>query len=159
MQATKTTPLFAATLRPDRSLRAAGGWIGLVVAGLLGAPLLVAMPEFVVPGLAAYGMAGGGLVAFGLRQRRRGSQFQQVTLWTDQLEITAALPGKDKVLQRFEPATVRLRLSRDGFERTTGIFLRHETGEIELGSFLSRDDKSSFARAFGAALRKARRSA
>jgi len=37
MQVTTTTPLFAATLRPDRSLRMAGGWIALVLAGIVGA--------------------------------------------------------------------------------------------------------------------------
>lgn len=159
MQVTKTTPLFAATLRPDRSLKATGGWIGLVLAGIVGAPFLIAIPEFLLPGLAAYGLASGGLISFGLRQARRGRQFQEVTLWSDQLEIKAYQAGKEPLLQRFEPASLRLRLERDGFERTTGVFLRHDSGELELGAFLARDDKSSFAKAFGAALRKARREA
>lgn len=157
MQVTKTTPLFAATLRPDRSLKTAGGWLALALAAIVGAPFLVAIPQFLLPGLIAYGLAGGGLIALGLRQARRGKHYQQVTLWPDQLEIKTAAPGQEKVLQRFAPGTVKLRLERDGFERTTGIFLRHEQSEIELGAFLARDDKSSFARAFGAALRQARR--
>jgi len=159
MQVTKTTPLFAATLRPDRSYKAAGGWLGLALAGLVGGPFLIAIPEFLFTGLAAYGLASGGLIAFGLRQKRRGKQFQQVTLWADQLEISAGAAGSETVLQRFEPGRVKLRLDRDGFERTTGIFLRHDKGELELGNFLGRDDKSSFAKAFGTALRQARRGA
>ncbi len=159
MQVTKTTPLFAATLRPDRSYKTAGGWLGLVLAAIVGAPFLIAIPEFLVPGLAAYGLASGGLITFGLRQKRRGREMQQITLWADQLEITTSRHGSEPEMQRFEPTKIKLRLVRDDFERTTAIFLRHDQGELELGAFLGRDDKSSFAKAFGAALRQARRAA
>ncbi|WIY52851.1 DUF2244 domain-containing protein [Devosia sp. YIM 151766] len=157
MQATTTIPLFAATLRPDRSLGAAGGWVALTLAAIVGAPFLIAIPQFLLPGLAAFGLAGGGLVAFSIRRARRGRQYQQVTLWPDQLEVTDVTPGQERRLRRFEPKKVRLRLQRDGFERTIGIFLRHDEGELELGRFLSRDDKTGFARAFRTALRQARR--
>jgi hypothetical protein len=43
---TTTSPLFSATLRPDRSLRAAGGWIGLAAAALFGLPFVVTVPEY-----------------------------------------------------------------------------------------------------------------
>lgn len=158
MQVTTTSPLFAATLRPDRSLKTTGGWIGLVLAGIVGTPFLIAIPEFLLPGVAAFLIAVGGLVGFGLRQGRKKKLSQQVTLWADQLEIASLQPKAEKRLIRLDPAQVRLRLVRDSFERTTGIFLKHPTGEMELGGFLSGDDKSSFAKAFGAALRKARRS-
>jgi len=157
MQVTKTTPLFAATLRPDRSYKTAGGWLALVLAAIVTAPFLIAIPQFLLTGLAVYGLASGGLLAFGIRQKRHGQQFQQVTLWADQLEITTLAPGREKALQRFEPGEIKLRLERDVFERTTGIFIRHGKDEMELGGFLGRDDKSSFARAFGTALRQARR--
>lgn len=157
MQVTTTSPLFVATLRPDRSLRMAGGWISLVLAGIIGAPFLIAMPQFVLPGLVAYAMATLALALLSLRQARQRRIKQQVTLWPDQLEIASTLPGNEKRLQRFNPALVRLRLARDTFERTTGIYLRDGSAEIELGAFLSISDKASFAKAFGAALRKARR--
>jgi uncharacterized membrane protein len=157
MQVTTTSPLFAATLRPDRSLRMTGGWVAMALAGIVGAPILIAMPEFVVPGLVAYGIAAGGLVVLGLRQSRRRRISQQVTLWPDQLEVTTTAPGAEKQLQRFDPSTVKLKLKRDTFERTTGIFLSHDGTEIELGSFLSNPDKASFAKVFGGALRQARR--
>lgn len=159
MQVTTTTPLFAATLRPDRSLRMAGGWISLVLAAIVGTPFLIAMPEFVLPGLVAFAVAAASLATLSLRQSRRHRTSQQVTLWPDQLEIATTLPGTERRLQRFDPAQVRLRLQRDSFERTTGIVLRHGADEIELGAFLSVVDKSSFARAFGGALRRARRAA
>lgn len=159
MQVTTTSPVFAATLRPDRPLRLAGGWIALALAGIVGAPFLVAMPEFVLPGLVAYGVAGAGLVWLGLRLSRQRKASQQVTLWPDELEIVTTRAGAEKHMQRFDPAQIRLRLERDTFERTTGLFLRNGNDEVELGAFLSSADKSSFAKAFGAALRRARRSA
>jgi len=54
MQATTTTPLFSAALRPDRSPRVAGGWIALLAAALMAAPLGVAMPELLLPGGVAF---------------------------------------------------------------------------------------------------------
>ncbi len=155
---TTTSPLFSATLRPDRSLRAAGGWIGLAVAGLLGLPFLVAVPEFILPGTAGFLLAGGGLAAFSLRQARRAKLIEQVTVWSDQVEIVTSGPRQEKKLQRFDPKKVRLVLKRDDNERTLAIHLRHGTDLIELGGFLAVGDKSSFARAFGRALRKARAS-
>ncbi len=159
MQATTTAPLFAATLKPDRSLRTAGGWVALACVGLVGGPLLLAAPEIAVPALCAYGAAGAGLFGFGMRQSRRQNLSQQITVWPEQVEIVTAAEDGTRVMQRFEPQVVRLRLVRDENERTTGIFLRHGKDELELGGFLSTNDKSSFGRALGVALRKARRAA
>ncbi len=157
MQVTTTAPLFAATIRPDRSLHTAGGWLGLAVVGLVGGPLLIAAPEMVFPALAAYGAAGAGLFALNLRQARRQRLFQQVTVWPEQLEIVTTDHSNEPHLQRFAPHAVRLRLVRDENERTTGIFLQHGEDALELGAFLASEEKSSFARALGAALRKARK--
>lgn len=157
MQVTTTSPLFAATLRPDRSLRMAGGWLALVLAGIVATPFLIAMPEFLAPGLTALALGTAGLTLQSLRQSRQARISQQITLWADQIEIATTQPGAEKTLQRFDPALVRLRLERDSFERTTGIFLKSGDSDIALGPFLSTADKASFARAFGAALRKARR--
>jgi uncharacterized membrane protein len=48
-------------------------------------------------------------------------------------------------------------LTRDENERTTAMYLTHGSERIEIGAFMAVNDKSSFARAFGQALRKARR--
>lgn len=159
MQVTTTTPLFAATLRPDRSLRLAGGWLALSLAGVVGTPFLLAIPDFLLPGLIAFGLSAGGMLALGLRQARRQQRGQQVTVWPDQIEIATLAPGRERQLQRFALADVRLRLERDGFERTTAVILRAGDMDVPLGGFLSTADKASFARALGAALRKARRAA
>ncbi|MDV3252391.1 DUF2244 domain-containing protein [Devosia sp. BK] len=155
---TTTSPLFSATLRPDRSLRAAGGWIGLAVAGLLGLPFLVAVPEFILPGIAGFAIAGGGLTALSWRLSRRAKLVEQITVWSDQVEILTTGPRQEKKLRRLDPKKVRLVLKRDDNERTLAMHLRHGNDLIELGGFLAIGDKSSFARAFGRALRKARQS-
>jgi uncharacterized membrane protein len=157
MQVTTTSPLFAATLRPDHSVRLAGGWIALALAGIVGTPFLIAMPEFVLPGLVAYAAAGIGLSALGMRQARLRHTSQQVTVWPDQVEVTMRAPRTSPQLYRFDLTDARLRLERDSYERTTGVFLHQGEDEVELGAFLSSSDKSSFAKVFGAALRQARR--
>ena len=54
MQATTTTPLFSAALRPDGSLRLAGGWITLGLSAVVAAPFMVAVPEIALPAGAAF---------------------------------------------------------------------------------------------------------
>lgn len=157
MQATTTTPLFAAALRPDAPLRATGGWVALAIAAVVGAPIMVAVPEFAIPGVAAFGLTGGGLVALSLRQSRRRKLVEHVTLWPDQLEISSIDAAGNRQLKRFEPQSVRLVLDRDENERTQAIRLRAADETVEIGAFLSSDDKASFAKAFGSALRRARR--
>jgi len=61
MQATTTTPLFAATLRPDRSLRLAGGWVAFAIAFVVAVPFLLAVEGFLLPGLVAFVAAGAAL--------------------------------------------------------------------------------------------------
>lgn len=129
------------------------------MAGIVGTPFLLAMPEFILPGVAAFGIAGTGLGAMGVQQARRRRQSETLTLWADQLELATTGPGAERQLRRFEIKALRLRLKRDHYERTTAIFLRHGDEEFELGKFLSLDDRSSFAKAFGSALRQARRGA
>ena len=153
---TTTSPLFSATLRPDRSLRLAGGWIGLGVAGLLGLPFLVAVPEFLLPGILGFSIATGGLAAISMRQARRSKLVEQITVWPDQIEVVTSAKGQEKQMRRLDPKKVRLLLDRDENERTTAMYLNHGDERIEIGAFLAVNDKSSFARAFGQAVRKAR---
>ncbi|WP_169194433.1 DUF2244 domain-containing protein [Devosia sp. MC1541] len=157
MQVTTNKPLFAATLRPDRAMRLTGGWMALVVAFLGVMPVLMISSEYLLTGALAFACAAVGLIVYGQSQRRKTHQTQTVTLWPEQLEVVEQGFAKPKRMQRFDPNTVRLVLHRDAFERTTQILLKHEDEIHELGAFLSMDDKGSFAKAFGAALRQARR--
>ena len=159
LQATTTTPLFAAALKPDRSPRVVGGWVAYAVAAVATTPLAVLVPEVLLPALAAFGIGGAGMAALTVRQSRQKRVTQQVTLWADQLEIVVSDHKGGRVLRRFAPKTVRLVLDRDVNEKTTRMRLRAGKEEYELGAFLKPEDRSSFARAFGTALRRARQAA
>lgn len=159
MQATTTTPLFAAALKPDRSPRVMGGWLAYAMAGIAATPLAVLVPGALLPVVAAFGIGGAGLVALTLRQSRQKRLSQQVTLWADQLEVATTDHKGERTLRRFDPRSVRLVLERDDNEQTIAMRLRAGKDEMELGGFLKPEDRSSFAKAFGTALRRARQAA
>lgn len=156
MQATTTTPLFAAALKPDRSPRLVGGWIAYGLAGMAATPLALLVPEALLPVVAAFAIAGTSLTVLSLRASRRRRIAQQVTLWADQLEIVTIAADGARLLRRFDPKAVRLVLDRDENERAVRMRLRSGKDEFELGPFLKPEDRASLAQALGTALRRAR---
>ena len=150
-------PLFAATLTPHRSLSPRGK---RVVIGLVAALALV-------PGVLFYAAGAWPVVGFmgldvlaiwvaltvSMRARRA---YEVVTLWPGALELRRVdAKGAEEVL-RFSPFNVRFVIDRDYNERVTGLWLKERTRQVGFGSFLSHDEKLSFSKAFGTALRKAR---
>ncbi len=131
----------------------------MVSSAVLVSPLALAAPELLLPAGAAFAIGCGGLAALSVRQSRQRRLTQRVTLWVDQLEILN-IDGKGaQHLQRFDPKQVRLVLHRDANEKTIGMGLRSGDDEVPLGAFLGAEDRSSFAQAFGTALRRARQAA
>lgn len=157
MQTTTTSPLFAAELTPHRSLGPRG--LRLVI-GLIAA--LAALPGLIFFMLGAWPVVGFmGLdvlaIAWALHaSSRAGKRREQIRLWSDRLEVIAIDAKGAESLKGFNPRTVRLVIDRDFNERTTALKLRTAQGETEIGAFLAPDDRSSFAKAFGTALRRAR---
>jgi uncharacterized membrane protein len=155
---TQAKPLFAATLTPHRSLSGRG--VRIVVAVMaIGAsvPGIFFFWEGMWP-VVAFLLADVALVWWALSSSlREGRRYERVTLWPDQLELKQ-VDGKGKeTLNRFAPFNVKLVVDRDYNERTTCLHLRTKDRDLVIGAFLSQDDKSSFAKALGTALRKARR--
>lgn len=120
-----------------------------------------------VPGIAFLSMGAWPIVGFlGLdialiwwalsAHQRDGKRYEQVTLWPDQLELKQVDGTGKETLTRFNPFYVKLVIDRDFNERTTGLRLRTRDGDVPLGTFLNTDEKSSFAKAFGTALKRAR---
>jgi len=155
---TQARPLFSARLTPHRSL------------GRRGYRLLVASTVIAasVPGIVFFAMGAWPIVGFlGLdlaliwwafaASARDGKRYEQITLWPDQLEFKQVDGAGKETLTRFNPNAVKLVVDRDFNERTTGIHLRNADRDLVLGAFLNADEKSSFAKAFGTALRQARR--
>ncbi len=154
---TKARPLFAATLTPNRSLSRRG--LRLVVATTA---VLASVPGMVFFSLGAWpilGFLGLDVLAVwwalsaSLKDARR---HEEIALWADQLVLKrVSARGEEQVLQ-FNPFQVKLVIDRDINERTTALHLRTSDNDVEIGTFLSPDDKASFAKVFGTALKKAR---
>lgn len=154
---TKARPLFAATLTPNRSLSRRG--LRVVVATTA---VLASIPGMVFFSLGAWPIVGFLgldvlLVWWALRASLDdGRRYEEVTLWADKLELKqVSASGKEQVLH-FNPFYVKLVIDRDINERTTALHLRTADADTEIGAFLSPDDKTSFAKVFGTALKKAR---
>jgi uncharacterized membrane protein len=154
---TEARPLFAATLTPHRSLTRHGlRWVIAVM--VIGAS---------IPGTIFFALGAWPIVGFlGLdvlavwwalaASMRDGKRFERVTLWPDELEVKrVSARGKEELLT-FNPFFVKLVIDRDYNERTTALHLRTRDNDTEIGAFLNADDKASFAKAFGTALKKAR---
>ena len=156
---TQTTarPLFAATLTPHRSLSRRGMRIVIAVMAIgasIPGMLFFALGAWPIVGFMGLDVA---LVWWALSASLRdGRQFEVVTLWPDQLELRRVPPSGKEELLRFNPFFVKLVIDRDYNERTTGLHLRTRESDTEIGSFLTADDKASFAKVFGTALKKAR---
>lgn len=154
---TQARPLFAARLTPHRSMGRKGFRVVLAIVAVLAT----------VPGIIFFSLGAWPIVGFlGLdvvlvwwalaASLRDGRRYEQVTLWTDQLELKQVDGKGREVLTRFNPRLVKLVVDRDFNERTTGLHLRTQSRDVRLGAFLDQDEKSSFAKAFGTALKRAR---
>lgn len=154
---TQARPLFAATLTPHRSLSRNGlRWVIAIMA--IGAS---------IPGIIFFSLGAWPIVGFmGLdvlavwwalsASTRDGRQMETLTLWPDELELKRTKPNGQEELLRFNPLFVKLVIDRDFNERTQALHLRSRDADTVIGAFLNPDDKASFAKAFGTALKKAR---
>lgn len=154
---TQAKPLFAATLTPQRSLSPRGKSVMIVLIALLA--LVPGALFYAVGAWPVVGFMGLDIIAiwFALTiSMRRGKASEVVTLWPDSLELKRIDPKGRETLLGFKPFDVRFVIDRDYNERVTGLWLRQRNDRYPLGTFLSPEEKQSFAKAFGTALRKAR---
>ena len=150
-------PLFAATLTPHRSLSPRGK---RVVIGLVAALALVPGIIFYVAGAwPVVGFMGLDVLAIWIAltvSMRGGKAYEVVTLWPGALELRKVDAKGAEEVERFSPFNVRFVIDRDFNERVNALWLREHERRIAIGSFLSSDEKLSFSKAFGTALRRAR---
>jgi len=154
---TQAKPLFAATLTPHRSLTPAGK---RVVIGLVAALALVPGVVFYVAGAwPVVGFMGLDVLAIWAAltiSMRGGKSSEVVTLWPTSLELKRIDPKGSEETLSFVPGNVRFLVDRDYNERVTGLWLKADDKKVPVGAFLSTDEKLSFSKVFGTALRKAR---
>jgi uncharacterized membrane protein len=152
------TPLFSARLTPHRSMTPRG--LRQIVAI---AAVFSFIPGTIFIRLGAWpviGFMGLGVVAlyWALKHSLHDSgRFEEVVLQRGALEVRRVYPSGVEAREAYDPALVRLIVERDINERTTGLRLRSGGRDSEIGAFLDPADRASFARAFGRALREARR--
>ena len=154
---TQAKPLFAAKLTPNRSLGTKGMRVVIALVAIMAS----------IPGVLFFSLGAWPIVGFlgldvvlvvwalssAFRQTKR---YEEITLWPDQLEIKQVDATGKEVLNRFAPRLVKLVVDRDFNERTTGLRLKSVDRDLALGAFLNQDEKSSFAKAFGTALKRSR---
>ena len=154
---TQARPLFAATLTPHRSLTRRGYRYVIALACVMAS----------IPGIVFFSMGAWPIVGFlGLdvlaigwalaASMKSGKQYEVVTLWPDELEVKQVAANGKIELTRFNPFFVKLVIDRDFNERTTALHLRSRETDLTIGAFMNPDDKASFAKVFGTALKKAR---
>lgn len=154
---TQAKPLFAAKLTPNRSLGTRGMRVVIALVAIMAS----------IPGVLFFSLGAWPIVGFlGLdvvlvvwalsTSFRQGKRYEEIMLWPDQLEVKQVDGAGKEVLNRFEPRLVKLVVDRDFNERTTGLRLKSADRDLVVGAFLNQDEKSSFAKAFGTALKRSR---
>lgn len=155
--AAQTAPIFSAKLTPNRAMSLKGLRLAVAVAAILSFG----------PGLVFFAMGAWPVVGFmgldvlalywALRASMRDTRrYEQITVSRGSIDIRRVFPSGFSADEHYNPFNVRLVVERDFDERTTGLKLRSKERDTEIGAFLNPEDKASFAKAFGRALREAR---
>ncbi|WP_417579004.1 DUF2244 domain-containing protein [Pelagibacterium sp.] len=152
------SPLFAALLTPHRSLSPrAIRWVIALTCVMASIPGIVfyAMGAWPVVGLMGLDIL---LLYWALTASMRDTEmFEEVTLWPDALDIRHVTKKGRETEHSFNPFFIRLSVVRDNEDRVTALKIVTRDSEVEIGRFLTPDDKARFADAFGHALSRAKR--
>lgn len=150
-------PLYAVTLWPHQALSPRGF---AVVMGFTGAmlcvPLIPLLGTAVGLGLAPFLMLTLGALGFFLRRNARDlSLHEELRLWPDLVEVVRREPGGGVRTWQANPYWVRLTLRPDGRPENY-LTLKGAGREIELGAFLSPEERADLAEELENALIRAR---
>lgn len=151
-------PLYRVTLWPHRSLRPAGKRAVLALAAVgLAVPLLPALGTPVFWGLLPFEAAALGLLWLGLRRSDRdGMLVEELSLWRDEIRVERREPSGRVLRWRADPYWVRLTLHAEGAKVEDYLTLIGGGREIELGAFLSPDERRNLKAEIERALAAAR---
>ena len=151
------SPLFAALLTPHRSLSPTGiRWVIAFTAIMASIPGIAfyAMGAWPVVGLLGLDIV---LLTWALTASFADKNaFEEITLWPDALDIRHVNKKGRETAMSFNPFSVRFSVVRDAEERVTALKLVTREAEVEIGRFLTPDDKASFAAVFAPALSRAK---
>ncbi len=150
-------PIFAATLQPHRSLPPAGFAVLMGIVGLT--CFLAGLMFWRLGGWPVAGFLGLDWLLIWLAFRlnyRAARAYEEVVLTRDELLIRKVGPNGRASQIRLNPYFARLDIEELEDEGVTRIAVRVRGLSEALGAFLNPDDRTSFARAFQAALAEAR---
>lgn len=154
----RSEPLYSADLRPHRSLGPRG-----IRNIIIFTATLAAIPGIFFYSIGAWpviGLLGLDIIALTwalTASFRSGSMFERVTLWRDRLVVQHVSAKGREYRHNFNPFWIKLDVARDFEDRVTRIALLSRKERLEIGAFLTPDDKQLFATSFGKALHQARR--
>lgn len=150
--------IFSATLRPYRSLSSNGFIVLMILFGgtcfLMGFfyVMVGAWPVFIFLGLDVLIL----YLAFRINYRAARA-YEEISVRSDSLVVRrVSARGAIREL-RFNPFWVKLALKKDDEDLVTDISISARGETAVIGGFLNPEDKTSFAKAFGAALAEAKR--
>lgn len=139
-------PIYSAVLWPNRSLGPAGRRTAMRIAALgLGMPLIAVSGTPVVWGLLPFAAAALGLLWLGFRRSNLdGRLTETLTVWRDEMRVERREPTGRIRRWSANPWHVRLTLRAEG-KVEQYLTLKGAGREIELGAFLSPDERSELA--------------
>jgi uncharacterized membrane protein len=149
--------IFSATLTPHRSLGRRGFLMLMSVIG--GLWFLTGLYFWSLGAWPVIGFFGLDFLAVWIAFRlnyRAARAYEDVEVSRTALVIRKVSASGRVQEIRFNPQWVRLEVERDEEEGVTRIFVRARDRRVLVGAFLNPEDRTSFARAFGAALAEAR---
>lgn len=136
-------PLLQLHLWPHRSLPRIGfAWFIGITALLLALPLLPALGTPVLWGLLPFLLGALWLLWFLLsKSYRDGELLEELTLWPDLLRLSHAAPGKALQIWEENPHWVKITLHESGAPVPAYITLSGRGRTVELGRFLTEDER------------------
>lgn len=152
------TLLAQVILRPNRSLPRSGlAWLLLILWGLLLVPLfpllgsvaLWVMLPFLLGALAA-------LWYFIERNYRDGEMYEELSLWPDRIRVEQHTPRKPVLSWEANPYWTSVNLRKEGGPVENYLTLKGAGREIELGVFLSPEERVELNTSLSTALARAR---
>lgn len=152
-------PLYRVVLWPNRSLTPVARRTTLIIAGLgLSIPLGPALGTPVFWGLLPFLAGALGLLWLALRRNDRdGRLTEELTLWPDEMRVERREPSGTVCRWAADPYWVRLNL-REGLKVEHYLTLSGGGREIELGAFLSPEERMILAQELERAVALALRS-
>lgn len=152
------SPVAQLHLWPYRSLPRRG-FVGFVAAtaGLIALPLLTILGSPVVWGLMPFGLLALWGLWWGLTRSYRDAEIvENLTLWTDRMTLVRHGPRGRRQTWEANPHWVRVTLHARGGPVPNYLTLQGGPREVELGAFLSEDERLALRGELTAALSRLR---